>query len=319
MPRLVVLDGHTLNPGDLAWAPLAKLGELEVFERTPAELVVARAEGADVVVTNKTYLGAAELERLPRLRGIAVLATGFDVVDAEAARARRIPVCNVPAYSTASVAQHTLALLLELTAHVGLHAAGVRRGDWSKNADFSYWERPLLELDGLTFGVVGLGAIGLRVAALARALGMRVLATPSRRLSRAPDGLEYRELAALFAESDVVSLHCPLTPQTRLLVGAERLRTMQKSALLLNTARGALIDEPALARALELGVIAGAGLDVLTVEPPPPDHPLLSAPNCLVTPHQAWTTRAARERLLAITAANVAGILAGEPQNVVNG
>ncbi|HTQ05100.1 MAG TPA: D-2-hydroxyacid dehydrogenase [Polyangiaceae bacterium] len=319
MPRIVVLDGHTLNPGDLSWEPLGALGELEVFERTEPELVVPRAAGARVVVTNKTRLGASELGRLPELAGITVLATGFDVVDARAARARGIPVCNVPAYSTASVAQHTFALLFELTAHVGAHAAGVRHGEWSKQADFTYWNAPLIELDGLTFGVVGFGAIGRRVAATARSLGMRVLATPSRRLPAAPDGVEYRELDALFAESDVLSLHCPLTPETRGLVSAERLAAMRPSAFLLNTARGALVDEAALASALERGVIAGAGLDVLTAEPPPLEHPLLSAPRCVVTPHQAWTTRSARARLLAVTAANVAGILAGKPQNVVNG
>lgn len=319
MPRIVVLDGHTLSPGDLSWEPLAALGQLEVFERTPPELVVERAAGARVVVTNKTYVGAADLERLPDLAGIAVLATGFDVVDAAAARARGIPVCNVPAYSTASVAQHVFALLFELTTHVGLHAAGVRRGAWSKSADFTYWDEPLLELDGLTFGIVGFGAIGRRVAAIACSLGMRVLATPSRRLLEAPDGVEYRALDALFAESDVLSLHCPLTPETRGLVSAARLAALRPTAFLLNTARGALIDEPALARALERGALAGAGLDVLTVEPPPPDHPLVLAPRCVITPHQAWTTRSARTRLLAVTAANVAGILLGKPQNVVNG
>lgn len=319
MPRIVVLDGHTLNPGDLSWAPLAALGELEVYERTPAELVVERAAGASVVVTNKTPLGAHDIERLPGLAGIAVLATGFDVVDAVAARARGIPVCNVPAYSTASVAQHTFALLFELTTHVGLHSAEVRRGEWSESTDFTFWDEPLLELDGLTFGVVGFGAIGQRVALIARALGMRVLATPSRRLPCAPDGVEYRAVDALFEESDVVSLHCPLTPETRGLVSPVRLATMRPSAFLLNTARGALIDEPGLARALERGVLAGAGLDVLTLEPPPADHPLIHAPHCVITPHHAWTTLSARGRVIATTVRNVAGILAGRPQNVVNG
>jgi glycerate dehydrogenase len=319
MARIVVLDGHTLNPGDLSWEPLASLGELVVHERTATALVVERALGADVVVTNKTELDDATLARLPGLRGVAVLATGYDVVDARAARARNIPVSNVPAYSTASVAQHTFALLLELASHVGLHGADVALGAWAKSPDFSYWREPIVELDGLAFGIVGLGAIGRRVAAIARAFGMRVLATESRRLAVPPEGVEYRSLAAIFAESDVVSLHCPLTPETRLLVGPERLATLRKTAFLINTARGALIDEPALARALADGKLAGAALDVLTTEPPPADHPLLSAPRCLVTPHQAWTSRAARERLLAVTAANVAGMLAGRPQNVVNG
>jgi len=319
MPRIVVLDGHTLNPGDLSWEPLEKLGELAVYARTPDELVVERARGADVVVTNKTQLDAAFFEQTRGLRGVAVLATGYDMVDAAAARARNVPVSNVPAYSTASVAQHTLALLFELASHVGSHALAVRRGDWARSADFSFWYEPIIELEGLTFGIVGFGAIGRRVALLAVALGMRVLATPSRRLAEPPPGVEYRPLDTIFAESDVVSLHCPLTPETRALVGEARLATMRRSSFLLNTARGALIDEVALARALEQGVIAGAGLDVLTTEPPPAEHPLLSAPNCVITPHQAWTSRAARERLLAVTAANVAGFFAGQPQHVVNG
>jgi glycerate dehydrogenase len=319
MARIVVLDGHTLSPGDLSWEPLERLGELVVFERTPPELIVERALGADVIVTNKTRLVAETLNALPGLRGIAVLATGFDMVDAAAARARGIPLCNVPAYSTASVAQHTLALLLELVSHVGLHAAATRAGEWSKNTDFSFWKEPIVELDGLSFGIVGLGAIGRRVAVGARALGMRVLATPSRRLPEPPEGVDYRPLDALFAESDVVSLHCPLRAETERLVRRERLERMRPGALLINTARGALIDEPALAAALETGVIAGAALDVLSVEPPPADHPLLKAPRCVITPHQAWTSRAARARLLATTAENVAGILTGQRQNVVNG
>jgi glycerate dehydrogenase len=319
MARIVVLDGHTLSPGDLSWEPLEKLGELTVYERTPPELVVARALGADVIVTNKTRLTAETLEALPGLRGIAVLATGVDVVDAAAARARGIPLCNVPGYSTASVAQHTLALLLELVSHVGLHAVATRAGEWAQSADFSYWKEPIRELDGLSFGIVGFGAIGQRVALGARALGMSVLATPSRRLPEAPEGVDYRQLDALFAESDVVSLHCPLTPETERLVRRERLERMRPAALLINTARGALIDEPALAVALEAGVIAGAALDVLSVEPPPADHPLLKAPRCVITPHQAWTSRAARQRLLAATAGNVSGILTGQRQNVVNG
>jgi glycerate dehydrogenase len=319
MPRIVVLDGHVLNPGDLGWEALAALGELVVHDRTPQDLLFERALGAQILVTNKTALDRALLARLPGLRGIAVLATGFDAVDARAAREHGVVVCNVPAYSTASVAQHTLALLLELSSHVGLHAAAVRAGEWAQNPDFSFWKEPLRELDGQSFGIVGLGAIGLRVAALARALGMRVLATPSRRLSGPPEGVAYRELDALFREADVVSLHCPLNDVTRRVVRRERLLTMRNTALLINTARGALIDEADLALALETGLIAGAALDVLAVEPPPPDHPLLRAPHCLITPHLAWTTRAARERLLGVTVENIAGILHGRPKNVVNG
>lgn len=318
MPRIVVLDGHTVNPGDLPLTELEALGELVVFERTPPELVLERSRDADVLVTNKTVISAATIAALPRLRGIAVLATGVNVVDVGAARARGIPVSNVPSYSTASVAEHTLALLFELTRHVGLHTGLARDGSWSKCPDFSFWREPMVELDGLTLGIVGLGEIGSRVALLGRALGMAVVATASRRRA-APEGVRTVPLDDVFAESDVVSLHCPLTPETERLVSAERLRRMKPSALLLNTARGALIDEPALAEALERDVIAGAGLDVLSVEPPPADHPLLRAPRCIVTPHQAWTSRAARARLLRATVENVAGLLAGRPQNVVHG
>jgi glycerate dehydrogenase len=318
MPRIVVLDGHTLSPGDLSLGELAQLGELEVFDRTPPALVLERSRDADVLVTNKTVIDAETLATLPKLRGISVLATGVNVVDVVAARARGIPVSNVPSYSTASVAEHTLALLLELTRHVGLHAALVREGAWSRNPDFSFWREPLVELEGLTLGVVGFGEIGSRVARLGLALGMAVVATPSRRRVP-PDGVRSLPVDAVVAQSDVVTLHCPLTPDTERLVNAERLRTMKPSALLINTSRGGLVDELALADALQRGIIAGAALDVLSVEPPPADHPLLRAPRCLVTPHQAWTTRAARLRLLRVTVENVAGLLSGNPQNVVNG
>jgi glycerate dehydrogenase len=319
MPRIVVLDGHTVNPGDLTWDGLVAHGELAVYERTPPELVVSRALGADIVITNKTQLPRSALERLPGLACVSVLATGYDAVDAAAARERGILVCNVPAYSTASVAQHTLALLLELTSHVGVHAAAVRAGEWEQSEDFTFWKAPIRELAGEVLGIVGFGSIGQRVAVLARGLGMRVLATPSRRMPEAPEGVVYRELDALFREADVLSLHCPLTSDTRHLVCAERLSTMKPNALLINTARGGLVDEAALAAALANGVIAGAALDVLSEEPPPHDHPLLRAPRCIITPHQAWTSRAARGRLLAVTVANVAAFRAGRPQNVVNG
>jgi glycerate dehydrogenase len=319
MARIVVLDGHTVNPGDLAWASLEALGELAVHERTPPELIVERALGAEVLVTNKTRLGEEVLAALHGLVGISVLATGFNVVDARAARERGVVVCNVPAYSTASVAQHTVALLLELVSHVGLHAASVRDGEWARSVDFCYWKQPIRELAGETLGIVGFGTIGRRVAVLGQALGMRVIATPSRRPEPPPPDVSSVELDVLFREADVVSLHCPLTESTRRLVRRERLVTMRKGALLVNTARGDLVDEAELAWALSTGVVAGAALDVLSAEPPPPEHPLLSAPNCIVTPHQAWTSRAARGRLLAVTAENVAGILAGRPQNVVNG
>jgi glycerate dehydrogenase len=315
--KIVVLDGYTVNPGDTPWDSLANLGELVVHERTPPELVVARAAGADVLITNKTPLRRESLSVLQGLRGISILATGYDVVDVACAKERGVWVSNVPAYSTASVAQHTIALMLELTQHVGLHSESAKNGDWARSPDFSYWKTPLLELEGLTLGIVGFGAIGRRVAVIASALGMKVMTTPSRRGDVRPPHVETLPLEHLLAASDVLSLHCPLTPETARLVRRENLLRMKSSALLLNTARGALVDEPDLAWALSEGVIAGAALDVLSVEPPPLDHPLLSAPRCIVTPHQAWTTLAARRRLLGVTVENVRGFLSGTPQNLV--
>lgn len=312
-PRLVVLDGHTSNPGDLSWAPLEALGELTVHDRSAPEQLAERIAGADVVLTNKTRLSGALLEQAQGLRGIAVLATGHDIVDGASARRLGIPVCNVPEYGTASVAQAVFALLLELTNHTGSLAAGVRDGRWSACPDFCYWDQPLLELAGLRIGIVGHGRIGSAVARIARAFGMEVL---SHRRSPGPEDVD---LETLLANSDVVSLHCPLTPQTRALINADRLARMKRGALLINTGRGPLIDETALGEALASGHLGGAGLDVLSVEPPAADHPLLRAPNCLITPHVAWASRAARERLIAASAANVAAILAGAPIHVVNG
>jgi glycerate dehydrogenase len=317
--RIVVLDGHTVNPGDLSWDELGELGELAVFARTSPDEVVERSRGADVLVTNKTVLDADTLGKLGELRGVSVLATGYDVVDVAMARARGVPVCNVPAYSTESVAEHAVALMLELTHHVGLHAAAVRGGEWSRSEDFSFWKEPLVELAEKTLGIVGFGAVGRRVGSIGVAFGMRVVATRSRRVAEAPPGVEFVELDELFRDSDVVSLHCPLTEQTERLVRRERLETMKRSACLVNTARGGLVDEDDLLRALEAGALGGAALDVLSSEPPASDHPLLRAPRCIVTPHQAWTTLAARRRLIAATVRNVAAIIAGSPVNVVNG
>ena len=311
-PLLVVLDGHTSNPGDLSWAPLEALGELTVHARSAPEQVSERIARASVVLTNKTRLSAELLEQAPGLRGIAVLATGHDIVDGAAARRLGIPVCNVPEYGTASVAQAVFALLLELTNHTGSLAAGVRDGRWSECPDFCYWDAPLQELAGLTFGIVGHGRIGAAVARIARAFGMEVL---SHRRTPGPGNVD---LDTLLATSDVVSLHCPLTPETRGLINAERLARMKPGAILINTGRGPLIDEAALAEALASGHLGGAGLDVLSVEPPAADHPLLRAPNCLITPHVAWASRAARERLITATAANVAALLKGQAIHVVN-
>ncbi len=317
--KIVVLDGYTLNPGDNPWDDLARLAELVVYDRTPPAEVVARAADAEIVLTNKTLLSADAMAALPRLRFIAVLATGYNVVDVAAARQRGIPVSNVPEYGTTAVAQHTLALLLELCHRVGDHARAVAAGEWTRAPDFCFWLAPPIELRGLTIGIVGLGRIGRRVAALAQALGMRVIATSTTRRG-APDydGFAWRSVAELFAEADAISLHCPLTPDTARFVNRELLVHVKPTALLLNTARGGLIDEPALAEALASGRLAGAAVDVLSNEPPSSDNPLLHARNCIVTPHIAWASLPARRQLMAATARNVEAFLAGKPINVVN-
>jgi glycerate dehydrogenase len=313
--RLVVLDGYTLNPSDNPWTDLARLGDLTVYDRSRPDQVVARAAGAEIALTNKTRLDAATIAALPALRFVGVLATGYDVVDVAAARVRNIPVSNVPEYSSHDVAQHTMALLFELCARTGEHARAVAAGDWSRAPDFCFWLSAPVALDGLTLGLVGYGRIAQRVAAVGRALGMRILAsTPTRHGT--PDG--WRQIPDLFAEADVVSLHCPLTVSNARFVNADLLARMKTTAFLINTARGGLIDEPALAAALRAGQLAGAGLDVLSREQPPADHPLIGAPNCIITPHIAWASLPARRRLMATTVQNVAAFIAGKPINVVN-
>ena len=312
-PQIAVLDGHTLNPGDLSWAGLQNLGELGVHARTPAGLVLERCREASIVLTNKVVLNRETIFSLPGLKFISVLATGYNVVDAAAAAECGIPVSNAPGYAGPSTAQAVFSLLLELATHTGDHARRVREGRWAQGPDFCFWEHPLQELAGCTLGIVGYGDIGKRVAAIARAFGMRVIIH-----SRHPaaDG-ENVGLDELFTLADVVTLHCPLTPETQQLVNAGRLSRMKPGAFLINTGRGPLVDEPALAAALNTGRIAGAGLDVLSQEPPAPDHPLLAARNCILTPHIAWATLAARQRLMDITVANVRAFLAGQPQNRV--
>jgi glycerate dehydrogenase len=312
---IVVLDGYTANPGDISWAPIEALGRCTIHDRTDDRDIVPRARDADVVLTNKTVLSRDSIESLPRLRCIGVLATGHNVVDAAAARDRGIPVCNVPEYSTPNVAQAVFALLLELTNRTGHHARTVREGRWAACEDFCYWDGELVELAGLTLGIVGYGRIGRAVATIGRAFGMRIL----HHRRSGGGGPEAADLDTLLRESDVVTLHCPLTPETRELIDARRLSLMKPTAFLVNTARGALVNEADLAAALDAGRIAGAGLDVLSVEPPPASNPLLSARNCIVTPHIAWATRNARLRLLEVTAANLRAFAAGTPQNVVNG
>lgn len=314
--NIVVLDGYTLNPGDLSWEPLKKLGGCVIHPRIPHDQVVSTAADADILLTNKVPVTREHISKLPRLKYIGVLATGFNIVDTGAARERNIPVTNIPAYGTRSVAQMTFALLLELTQHTGHHAQTVRQGRWTGSPDFCYWDHPLIELDGLTMGIVGLGRIGKAVAALAAAFGMKVQALNR---SQAPiPGIELVDEETLFHTSDVISLHCPLNPETRHMINARRLSWMKPTAFLLNTSRGPLIDEAALAEALNAGLIAGAGLDVLSVEPPPASNPLFQAKNCFITPHIAWATHAARSRLMSTAVANLDAFLKGKPQNVVN-
>jgi glycerate dehydrogenase len=313
--NIVVLDGFTLNPGDLSWSELESLGACKIYDRTPASEVINRANDAHILLTNKTVLSREQIRSLPHLKYIGVLATGTNIVDLTAARERDISVANVPAYGTKSVAQATFALLLELAHHTGHHAHTVRDGRWTTCADWSYWDFPLIELDGLTMGIVGFGRIGRAVAEIAHAFGMNVITSSKKPL---PLFVRQIELEALFRESDVISLHCPLTPETKYLVNAARLGWMKRSAFLLNTSRGPLVDEHALANALNSERIAGAGLDVLSIEPPPKDNPLLRAKNCIITPHNAWATRAARARLMQVAVENIRAFLAGKPQNVVN-
>ena len=307
--NIVVLDGYTLNPGDLSWDALRELGSCEIYDRSAPDEIVPRSTSAEIVLTNKVKLNGEYMSSVSTLKYIGVTATGYNIVDVAAARERKVIVTNVPTYGTQSVAQMTFALLLELTQHVGHHAQSVREGRWTRSPDFCYWDYPLIELDGLTLGIIGFGRIGKMVGRLAEAFGMKVL-TYSRKQPVA-------EMETLFRRSDIISLHCPLTPETEHLVNEKRLAWMKPTAFLLNTSRGPLIDESALAKALNEGRIAGAGLDVLAVEPPTADKPLLRAKNCLITPHIAWATRAARSRLMEAVVENVRAFLAGESKNVV--
>jgi glycerate dehydrogenase len=311
--KIVILDGYCLNPGDLSWDALRDVAPLQVYDRTPEDQVVSRTAGADMVLTNKAPFSAATLARLPDLKYIGVLATGYNIVDVAAARARGIVVCNIPTYGTASVAQFAIALLLELCHHVGSHSEAVRNGEWSCNPDWSFWTSPLIELAGKTMGIVGFGRIGRQTAAVAQALGMRVVFNDVVE-ARVP---EWMPVDQLLAEADVVSLHCPLTPENKGMIDRRRLATMKPSAFLINTSRGPLIADQDLADALNAGVIAGAALDVLSIEPPPEGNPLLRARNCIVTPHIAWATKEARQRLLSVAVQNVVAFMKGAPQNVV--
>jgi glycerate dehydrogenase len=318
MKNIVVLDGYTLNPGDLDWKPLHALGNVTIYDRTKESEVASRAIDADIILTNKAIVSAATISQLPKLEYIGVIATGYNVVDVKAATARQIKVTNVPAYGTAAVAQFTFALILELCNHVGLHADSVRAGEWSRNPDFSYWKAPLHELEGKVLGIVGLGQIGQAVARIALAFGMRVIAHHKYPERDKMEGVTFVTLEHCFAASDIVSLHCPLNEQNRGFVNRALLNTMKPDALLINTSRGALVNEQDLANALNNERIAGAGLDVLAIEPPASDHPLMHARHCLITPHIAWAAREARERLLNTVIENLRAFLSGRPKNLLN-
>jgi glycerate dehydrogenase len=315
--RLTILDAYTANPGDLSWASLECLASCTVHDRTPDDQIIERAKDAELVLTNKTVLNRSTISALPNLRYIGVLATGYNVVDIAAAKERGVVVTNVPGYGTPSVAQAVLALLLELTNHVGHHAQTVREGRWSKSEDFCYWDGTLIELEGRTLGILGYGTIGERVAKIAVALGMRVLANRRTWKEKPLPGVEPATQEEIFTQSDVLSLHCPLTDDTKHLIRGETVAKMKPTALLINTARGPLVQEQDLADALNGGRLAGAGLDVLSTEPPKGGNPLFTARNCLITPHIAWASKEARARLIEVATENVKAYLGGHPQNRV--
>lgn len=318
MAKIVILDGYTANPGDLSWEGLKEWGEVTVYDRTQPSETVARAADAEIVLTNKVIIGRTEMAQLPLLKYIGVLATGYNVVDLKTAQERGIIVTNVPAYSTESVAQMVFAHLLTVTNHTEWYALENRQGRWSENPDFCYYDTSIRELAGKTFGIVGLGNIGQRVAQIARAFGMQVKALTSKPAEALPEGIQKADLKKLFQTSDVISLHCPLTPDTHHLINDETIAWMNPETILINTGRGPLVDDAALATALETGRIKAYCADVMTEEPPKADNPLLKAKNAYITPHIAWATLEARQRLIQVATDNVRAFLTAHPQNVVN-
>lgn len=317
--KIVVLDGHTLNPGDLSWEGLEKLGDLTVYDRTPASKIRERIKGAKAIFTNKTLITKEVLEDNPGLEYIGVLATGYNIVDIEGARELGITVTNIPAYSTKSVAQLAMALLLEMCHNVGHHSEEVRSGRWSNHMDFCFWDYPLIELDGKTLGIIGYGSTGQAFSKIAQAMGMNILAytrTPKKELET--DQMKYATLDEVLAQSDVISLHCPLFEETQGIINKDNIAKMKDGVMIINTGRGPLIVEEDLASALNSGKVAGAGLDVMSVEPPKIDNPLLTAKNCIITPHIAWAPIEARKRLMIIAVDNLKQFIAKETQNVVN-
>lgn len=317
--KIVILDGYTENPGDLSWEGFEKLGELTVYDRTPAEEIVSRIGEADAVIVNKTPLSEEIFAACPSVRYVGVLATGYNVVDVRAARERNIPVCNIPAYGTAAVAQMTMALLLEICHHVQAHSQAVKEGEWTDNGDWCFWKYPLIELAGKTMGIIGFGRIGQAVGRLAKAFGMEVIACDAHESESGKEIGTYVTLEELYQRSDVISLHCPLFPENQGMINRESVGRMKDGVILLNTSRGLLVDEEALAEALKGGKILGAGLDVVSAEPVKADNPLLGCDNCIITPHIAWAPRESRQRLMDIAVDNLRAFCQGKPVNVVNG
>ncbi len=319
--KIVVLDGYTENPGDLSWTELEKLGQLTVYDRTAYEespLIAQRIGDAEVIVTNKTPISQQTLEQCPNLKLIAVLATGYNVIDCAAARKKGVSVVNVPTYGTASVSQYSIALLLEICHHIGHHDQSVHAGNWANNADWCYWDYPLIELEGKTMGIIGFGRIGQAEGRIARALGMRVLAYDLYPSDSGRAIGEYVDLDTLYRQSDVISLHCNLTPENTRMINKDSIAKMKDGVILINNARGQLIDEQDVADALNSGKLAAAGLDVVYTEPIREDNPLLKAKNCIITPHISWAPKESRQRIMDVTAENIRAFLAGRPQNVVN-
>lgn len=316
--KITVLDGYTLSPGDLSWKELEKLGDCTIYDRTPSDLTVKRAKNADIVLTNKTVLSDRIINELPKMKYIGILATGYDVVDINTAKEKGIPVTNVPSYGTESVAQMVFAHILNLIHRVAHHALTVREGKWAASDDFCYWDFPLMELQGKILGIIGIGRIGQATSRIAEAFGMKILAYDIYPPEKLLKGVKTVALDDLLKKSDIVTLHSPMTGENKKMINKQRLEMMKSTAYLINTSRGPLIDEQALADTLNKEEIAGAGLDVLSIEPPKKDNPLYNAKNCFITPHIAWATKAARQRLMNIAVDNVMQYINGKPVNIVN-
>ena len=316
--KIVVLDGYTLNPGDLSWDGFKSLGEFQLFDRTPADKIVENIGNAEIVITNKTPITRETLDACPNIKYIGVLATGYNVVDSDAARDKGIPVTNIPAYGTSAVAQHTIALLLEICHNVGAHSNAVHEGRWTSCMDFCFWDRPLIELDGKTIGIIGFGRIGQATGKIASALGLKVLAHDAVESDEGRQIAKYLSLEELLAQSDIISLHCPLLPSNQGIINKDNINKMKDGVIILNTSRGPLIEEQDLADALNSGKVLAAGVDVTSVEPIKGDNPLLTAKNCFITPHIAWAAAESRSRLMDIATDTLKSFLAGKPVNVVN-